>query len=146
MLKKQKNISLSNLFKDHPNKKEIIYLSKLDKDLKVLFFKYPKFKAFKRPKGFEGLIRLITEQQLSVSSARAIFLRIKKLMPIFSPEEFLKIKNSDLSDKFTIFFSYECSENESGTLFEINSSNQVTSGIKIEILNSRPSNLCCFKP
>lgn len=96
MLKKQKNISLSNLFKDHPNKKEIIYLSKLDKDLKVLFFKYPKFKAFKRPKGFEGLIRLITEQQLSVSSARAIFLRIKKLMPIFSPEEFLKIKNSDL--------------------------------------------------
>ena len=79
MLKKQENISLSNLFKDHPNKKEIIYLSKLDKDLKVLFFKYPKFKAFKRPKGFEGLIRLITEQQLSVSSARAIFLRIKKL-------------------------------------------------------------------
>ena len=96
MLKKQKNISLSKLFKDHPNKKEIIYLSKLDKDLKELFLKYPKFKAFKRPKGFEGLIRLITEQQLSVSSARAIFLRIKKLMPIFSPEEFLKIKNSDL--------------------------------------------------
>ena len=47
-----------------------------------------------------------------------------------------KIKNSDLSDKFTIFFSYECSENESGTLFEINSGNQVTSGIKIEILNT----------
>ena len=47
MLKKQKNISLSNLFKDHPNKKEIIYLSKLDKDLKVLFFKYPKLKLSK---------------------------------------------------------------------------------------------------
>ena len=47
MLKKQKNISLSKLFKDHPNKKEIIYLSKLDKDLKELFLKYPKFKALK---------------------------------------------------------------------------------------------------
>ena len=58
--------------------------------------KYPKFSAFKRPRGFEGLIRLITEQQLSVASARAVFLRIKRLMPIFSPKEFLKIKNSDL--------------------------------------------------
>ena len=96
MLKKQKNISLSNLFKDHPYKEEIIYLSKIDKDLKDLFLKYPKFRAFRRPRGFEGLIRLITEQQLSVASARAVFLRIKRLMPIFSPKEFLKIKNSDL--------------------------------------------------
>ena len=96
MLKKQKNISLSNLFRDHPYKEEIIYLSTIDKDLKDLFLKYPKFRAFRRPRGFEGLIRLITEQQLSVASARAVFLRIKRLMPIFSPKEFLKIKNSDL--------------------------------------------------
>jgi DNA-3-methyladenine glycosylase II len=92
MLMKQKNISLSNLFRDHPYKEEIIYLSNIDKDLKDLFLKYPKFRAFRRPRGFEGLIRLITEQQLSVASARAVFLRIKRLMPIFSPKEFLKIR------------------------------------------------------
>ena len=96
MSKKQKNISLSNLFKDHPNKKEIIYLSKKDKDLEDLFLEYPKFPSFKRPKGFEGLVRLITEQQLSVASAKAIFLRIKKLTPVFSPRKFLKISNSNL--------------------------------------------------
>ena len=96
MSKKQKNISLSNLFKDHPNKKEIIYLSKKDKDLKDLFLRYPEFPSFKRPKGFEGLVRLITEQQLSVASAKAIFLRIKKLTPVFSPKQFLKISNSNL--------------------------------------------------
>ena len=47
-----------------------------------------------------------------------------------------KIKNSDIKVKFTIFFSYESAENESGTLFEINSNNQNNSGIKIELLNT----------
>ena len=60
-----------------------------------LFFKvYFNFKKFKRPKGFEGLVRLITEQQLSVASAKAIFLRIKKNLKIFNPDQFL-----DLSDE-----------------------------------------------
>ena len=96
MLKKQKNTSLLSLFKDHPNKKEIIYLAKKDKDLKNLFLKFPDFPQFKRSKGFEGLVRLITEQQLSVASAKAIFLRIKKIIPRFSPEEFLKISTTKL--------------------------------------------------
>ena len=33
---------------------------------------------FKRPSGFEGLINLIVEQQLSVASAKAIFGRLKQ--------------------------------------------------------------------
>ena len=60
----------------------------------IIILKMFNFKKFKRPKGFEGLVRLITEQQLSVASAKAIFLRIKKNLKIFNPDQFL-----DLSDE-----------------------------------------------
>jgi len=90
----QKDYSHLKLFECHPQKKEIFYLIKKDKDLKKLFVENFNFKKFKRPKGFEGLVRLITEQQLSVASAKAIFLRIKKNLKIFNPDQFL-----DLSDE-----------------------------------------------
>lgn len=93
---KQKNISLSKLFRDHPYKKEVLFLSKKDNDLKKLFEENPNFRPFRRPKGFEGLVRLITEQQLSVASAKAIFLRVKKLLTTFNPKEFLNLTNEDL--------------------------------------------------
>ena len=93
---KQKNISLSKLFKGHPYRKEILYLSRRDRDLRKLFIENSNFSSFKRPKGFEGLVRLITEQQLSVASAKAIFLRIKKLLTKFNPEEFLNLSDENL--------------------------------------------------
>ncbi len=79
-----------NIFDHHPHKEEIIFLSEKDKDLRSLFLTYCSFKPFKRKKGFEGLVQLITEQQLSVVSAKAIFDRLKKLLPTFNPENFLK--------------------------------------------------------
>lgn len=79
-----------NLFKNHPYKTEIFFLSKKDPDLKFLFTKHSDFRSCKRKKGFEGLAQLITEQQLSVASAKAIFSRLKKTVPIFKPEEFLQ--------------------------------------------------------
>jgi DNA-3-methyladenine glycosylase II len=60
---------------------------------------YSSFKPFKRKKGFEGLVQLITEQQLSVVSAKAIFDRLKKLLPTFDPVSFLK--ETDLNLKST---------------------------------------------
>jgi DNA-3-methyladenine glycosylase II len=45
------------------------------------------------------LVQLITEQQLSVVSAKAIFDRLKKLLPTFDPESFLK--ETDLNLKST---------------------------------------------
>ena len=94
----QKNYSPSKHLKSHPLKKEIFYLIKKDKDLESLFLDNPNFGKFKRPKGFEGLIRLITEQQLSVASAKAIFLRIKKKLKRFSPVEFLKLSDKVLKE------------------------------------------------
>ena len=46
----QKDYSHLKLFKCHPQKKEIFYLIKKDKDLKKLFVENFNFKKFKRPK------------------------------------------------------------------------------------------------
>ncbi len=92
----QKDYSHLKLFECHPQKKEIFYLIEKDKDLKKLFVENYNFKKFKRPKGFEGLVRLITEQQLSVASAKAIFLRIKKNLKIFNPDQFLNLSDENL--------------------------------------------------
>ncbi len=54
-------------------KEQLSYLLKSDKDLEELIKSIPKIVPFKREKGFEGLVRLICEQQLSVASAKAIF-------------------------------------------------------------------------
>ncbi len=94
----QKNYSRLKHLKSHQLKKEIFYLIEKDKDLEMLFLENCNFRKFKRPKGFEGLIRLITEQQLSVASAKAIFLRIKKKLNRFSPEEFLKLSDKVLKE------------------------------------------------
>ena len=50
-------------------KEQLSYLLKSDEDLKDLIKSIPKIVPFKREKGFEGLVRLICEQQLSVASA-----------------------------------------------------------------------------
>ena len=53
------------------------HLQKVDKDLsKIIKKNKNSIKLYKRSPGFMGLINLIVEQQLSVTSAKAIFKRI----------------------------------------------------------------------
>jgi DNA-3-methyladenine glycosylase II len=85
-----------HIFDGHPHKEEILFLSTNDIHLQSLFLKYPNFKPFKRKKGFEGLVQLITEQQLSVASAKAILGRLKKILLVLGPEEFLKVDDHTL--------------------------------------------------
>ncbi len=63
---------------------------------KVLEDKNYKINLFNKKKGFEGLINLIVEQQLSVASAKAIFNRIKNLIKPFTAKKFIEIKETDL--------------------------------------------------
>ena len=63
---------------------------------KVLEDKNYKINLFNKKKGFEGLISLIVEQQLSVASAKAIFNRIKDLIKPFTAKQFIEIKETDL--------------------------------------------------
>ena len=58
---------------------------------KVLEEKNYEINPFSKKDGFEGLISLIVEQQLSVASAQAIFGRMKILVKPFSPEKFLSV-------------------------------------------------------
>ena len=77
-------------------KEQLSYLLKSDKDLEELISSIPKIVPFKREKGFEGLVRLICEQQLSVASAKAIFDRLAKIVSPFEAKNFLKVSKKDL--------------------------------------------------
>tara|TARA_B100000963_G_scaffold47256_1_gene35549 strand:- start:543 stop:1169 length:627 start_codon:yes stop_codon:yes gene_type:complete len=75
------------------------YLAKKEKFFKkVLEEKNYKINPFSKKEGFEGLISLIVEQQLSVASATAIFKRIKSLVKPFNPEEFIKIGSEEYKE------------------------------------------------
>ena len=77
-------------------KEQLSYLLKSDEDLKDLIKSIPKIVPFKREKGFEGLVRLICEQQLSVASAKAIFDRLAKVVSPFEAKKFLKVSKKNL--------------------------------------------------
>ena len=74
---------------NHLIKKEPLFKTILEK-------KNYKINLFNKKKGFEGLISLIVEQQLSVASAKAIFNRIKKLIKPFTASKFIEVKEVDL--------------------------------------------------
>lgn len=49
----------------------------------------------KRPQGFETLVLLILEQQVSIDSAKATFLKIKKNEAVFEPSRLVQISDDD---------------------------------------------------
>ena len=86
--------------------REILNDQSLKKGLEHLIQKEPLFKAvleqknyeiklFNKKKGFEGLVSLIVDQQLSVASARAIFRRMKNLIEPFTAENFIKVSETE---------------------------------------------------
>ena len=87
--------------------REILNDQSLKKGFKHLMQKEPLFKAvleqknyeiklFNKKKGFEGLVSLIVDQQLSVASAKTIFRRMKNLIEPFTAENFIKVSETDL--------------------------------------------------
>ena len=75
----------------------IKHLTKVDSDFtKIIRARDDQIKTFKKIEGFEGLISLIVEQQLSVASAKAIFNRVKLLCGDFEATSFLQINEDEL--------------------------------------------------
>ena len=75
------------------------YLAKKETAFKrILEEKNYNLAPFSKKSGFEGLIALIVEQQLSVASAKAIFNRLKKIVIPFEPEEFLKVDDREFKE------------------------------------------------
>lgn len=72
----------------------IEYLSEKDTIFKLIIEKYGLPTIPKRPQGFETLVLLILEQQVSIDSAKATFLKLREKIKIFEPCILL-----DLSDE-----------------------------------------------
>lgn len=72
----------------------IEYLSEKDTIFKLIIEKYGLPTIPKRPQGFETLVLLILEQQVSIDSAKATFLKLREKIKIFEPGILL-----DLSDE-----------------------------------------------
>ena len=72
----------------------IEYLSEKDNIFKLIIEKYGLPTIPKRPQGFQTLVLLILEQQVSIDSAKATFLKLRERIKIFKPGILL-----DLSDE-----------------------------------------------
>lgn len=63
----------------------IEYLSGKDAIFKIIIEKYGLPTIPKRPQGFETLVLLILEQQVSIDSAKATFLKLRERIKVFEP-------------------------------------------------------------
>ena len=73
----------------------INYLSEKDTIFKTIIDQYGIPVIPSRPQGFETLVLLILEQQVSIDSAKATFLKIKALIPDFEPEILIAVTDED---------------------------------------------------
>ncbi|WP_394760112.1 DNA-3-methyladenine glycosylase family protein [Flavobacterium sp.] len=73
----------------------ISFLSKKDKIFEQIINTYGLPTIPSRPQGFETLVLLILEQQVSIDSAKATFLKIKALIPDFEPEILIALTDED---------------------------------------------------
>jgi DNA-3-methyladenine glycosylase II len=71
------------------------YLSEKDAVFKHIVEKYGLPVIPKRPQGFETLVLLILEQQVSIDSAKATFLKLKAKEIYFHPESLVAISDED---------------------------------------------------
>lgn len=70
-------------------------LAASDKNIQKIIktFGYPLFSP--RPPGFDGLVRIILEQQVSLASALAVYKKLKSLIDPVTPEKLIRLEESD---------------------------------------------------
>ncbi len=73
----------------------IQHLCQIDTVFKLIVEKYGIPTIPKRPQGFETLVLLILEQQVSIDSAKATFLKLKAKQVNFQPEFLLDISDEE---------------------------------------------------
>jgi DNA-3-methyladenine glycosylase II len=73
----------------------IEYLSEKDTIFKLIVEKYGLPTIPKRPEGFETLVLLILEQQVSIDSAKATFLKLKEKENILHPEKLVSLTDEE---------------------------------------------------
>jgi DNA-3-methyladenine glycosylase II len=73
----------------------IEYLSEKDTIFKFIIEKYGLPTIPKRPQGFETLVLLILEQQVSIDSAKATFLKLREKIKSFEPRILLDLADEE---------------------------------------------------
>lgn len=73
----------------------IEYLSEKDAIFKFIIEKYGLPTIPKRPEGFETLVLLILEQQVSIDSAKATFLKLKEKENVLHPENLVSLTDEE---------------------------------------------------
>ena len=71
------------------------YLSSKDSIFKTIIEKYGMPTIPSRPQGFETLVLLILEQQVSIDSAKATFLRLREKVQILEPNVLFDLDDAD---------------------------------------------------
>jgi DNA-3-methyladenine glycosylase II len=71
-------------------------LSRKDKDLKQIIKKYNRPLMWTRPATFSTLIHIILEQQVSLASAKAAFLKLKKKLKTITPQKILLMTDTEM--------------------------------------------------
>lgn len=71
------------------------FLSEKDPVFKLIVEKYGLPIIPTRPQGFETLVLLILEQQVSIDSAKATFLKLKAAQPNFIPESLISLSDEE---------------------------------------------------
>jgi DNA-3-methyladenine glycosylase II len=75
--------------------KAIKYLTKKDRIFALIIDQYGVPLIPARPQGFETLALLILEQQVSIDSAKATFLKLKNAVKSFTPKKLLSLTDED---------------------------------------------------
>ncbi len=80
------------------------HLVALDRDLAKIYAQFGSPPLWARVPGFDTLVHIILEQQVSLASARAAFGKLEKMSGIVTPEAFLQFKDAELK---SIGFSHQ---------------------------------------
>ncbi len=76
----------------------ISYLAKVDTDLAKVIFDLGNPPLWTREPGFSTMIHIILEQQVSIASARAAFIKLKESVGQITPERFLEFTDGELRE------------------------------------------------
>lgn len=78
------------------NKRDIELLIKTDSIIASIYDKFGSPPDWTRPEGFISLSQIILEQQLSLASAKAHFLKLSNYLPEFTPSNILKLNGEEM--------------------------------------------------
>ncbi len=91
-----------SIFNDVNFKRYCNKLGKVDADLKRIIDTHGHPPLWKRKQGFETLIHIILEQQVSLASAKAALIKLKEKIGIVTPIKILQLTDAELK---TCYFS-----------------------------------------